>query len=395
MLDEVDKLGRDFRGDPASALLEVLDPEQNVEFRDHYLDVPFDLSQTMFICTANSLDTIPGPLLDRMEILQLSGYTEKEKLHIAQGYLVPRQIKENGLRPGEVTFEDEAILQLMRDYTREAGVRNLEREIGGICRKLVTRVSEGKMSFPFRITADKLSDLLGKPRFYSEVAERTETPGVATGLSWTPVGGDIMFIEASIMRGAKGFQLTGQLGDVMRESAQAALSYVRSRANDLGIDEKVFEKSDIHLHVPAGAQPKDGPSGGVAISTALVSALTGRQVRPDVAMTGEITLRGLVLPVGGVKEKVLAAHRAGLKTIILPKRNAIDLDELPQEVRDALQFILAERVEQVWDAALQPAPRKASAKKASASKTKPTAPRTNGHRTNNTRSKNGRKPPGK
>ncbi len=355
MLDEVDKIGADFRGDPSAALMEVLDPEQNREFRDHYLDVPFDLSQTMFICTANTLDTIPGPLRDRMEILQLSGYTEKEKLNIARGYLVPRQIKENGLRVGEVTFEDTAILQLMHDYTREAGVRNLEREIGGICRKLVTRVSEGKSEFPVRVTADKLQDLLGKPKFYSEVADRTETSGVATGMAWTPVGGDIMFIEATIMRGTKGFQLTGQLGDVMRESAQAALSYVRSRAADLKIDDSVFAKSDIHLHVPAGAQPKDGPSAGVTISTALVSALTGRQVLPNIAMTGEITLRGLVLPVGGIKEKVLAAHRAGLKTIILPKRNAIDLDELPQEVRDELTFVLAERVEQVWDHALQPA----------------------------------------
>jgi ATP-dependent Lon protease len=354
MLDEVDKIGADFRGDPSAALMEVLDPEQNREFRDHYLDVPFDLSQTMFICTANTLDTIPGPLLDRMEILQLSGYTEQEKLHIAQGYLVPRQIKENGLRPGEVTFEDDATLQLMRDYTREAGVRNLEREIGSICRKLVTRVSEKKAEFPIRVVSDKLQDLLGKPKFYSEVADRTETSGVATGLAWTPVGGDLIFIEATLMRGAKGFQITGHLGDVMRESAQAALSYVRSRAADLGIEQKVFDHHDIHLHIPAGAQPKDGPSAGVTISTALVSALTGRHVKPDVAMTGEITLRGLVLPVGGVKEKILAAHRAGLKTIILPKRNAIDLDDLPEEVRKSLHFVLAERVEQVWEAALQP-----------------------------------------
>ncbi|HEY3291230.1 MAG TPA: endopeptidase La [Anaerolineae bacterium] len=369
MLDEVDKIGADFRGDPSAALMEVLDPEQNREFRDHYLDVPFDLSQTMFICTANSLDTIPGPLRDRMEILQLSGYTENEKLHIAQEYLIPRQIGENGLRPGEVTFEDGSILQIIRDYTREAGVRNLEREIGSISRKLVTRVSEKKTTFPARITTDKMQDLLGKPKFYSEVADRTETSGVATGLAWTPVGGDLIFIEATIMRGTKGFQLTGQLGDVMRESAQAALSYVRSRAADLGIDDAVFAKSDIHLHIPAGAQPKDGPSAGVTISTALVSALTGRQVLPNIAMTGEITLRGLVLPVGGIKEKVLAAHRAGLKTIILPKRNAIDLDELPQEVRDTLNFILVERVEQVWDNALRPAKKTRRAKTAHAKKT--------------------------
>ena len=363
MLDEVDKIGADFRGDPSAALMEVLDPEQNREFRDHYLDVPFDLSQTMFICTANTLDTIPGPLLDRMEVLQLSGYTEQEKLHIAQEYLVPRQIKENGLRPGEVTFEDGGILQLTRDYTREAGVRNLEREVGGICRKLVTRVSEKKAEFPIRVTSDKLQDLLGKPRYYSEIADRTEVSGVATGLAWTPVGGEIMFFEATIMRGAKGFQLTGHLGDVMRESAQAALSYVRSRASDLKIDPKVFDRNDIHLHIPAGSTPKDGPSAGVTISTALVSALTGRRVKPDVAMTGEITLRGLVLPVGGVKEKILAAHRAGLKTIIMPKRNAMDLDDLPAEVRESLHFILAERVEQVWAAALQPAKPVRSAKR--------------------------------
>ena len=356
MLDEVDKLGADFRGDPSAALLEVLDPEQNREFRDHYLDVPFDLSQTMFICTANTLESIPGPLRDRMEILQLSGYTEQEKLRIAQGYLVPRQIKENGLRAGEVTFDDEAIRELTRSYTREAGVRNLEREIGGICRKLVTRMQEGKLSFPVRVTANMLLDLSGKPRFYPEVAERTGASGVATGLSWTPVGGEIIFVEATVMRGAKGFQLTGQLGDVMRESAQAALSYVRSKAADMKIDAAIFEKSDIHLHVPAGAQPKDGPSAGVTMSTAIISVLTGRQVRPDVAMTGEITLRGLVLPVGGIKEKVLAAHRAGLKTVILPKRNEVDLDDLPEDVLKSMDFVFVERVEQVWDAALAPAP---------------------------------------
>ena len=352
MLDEVDKLGADYRGDPSSALLEVLDPEQNRSFRDHYLDVPFDLSQAIFICTANSLETIPGPLRDRMEILQLSGYTEQEKLAIAKGYLVPRQLKENGLREGEVTFVDSAILKLMRDYTREAGVRNLEREIGSICRKLVTRVQEGKVKFPYRVVDKQLSELRGKAKFYSEVAERTEIAGVATGLSWTPVGGDILFIEATRMPGAKGFQLTGQLGDVMRESAQAALSYIRSHAAELKLDAEIFDKSDIHLHVPAGAQPKDGPSAGVTMATAITSLLTGRKVRSDVAMTGEITLRGSVLPVGGVKEKVLAAHRAGLKTIILPRRNEPDLDDLPKEVRKALKFVLVERVEQVLDVAL-------------------------------------------
>ncbi|MCL6512590.1 MAG: endopeptidase La [Anaerolineae bacterium] len=351
MLDEVDKMGSDFRGDPSSALLEVLDPEQNREFRDHYLDVPFDLSQTIFICTANTLETIPGPLRDRMEILQLSGYTEQEKLKIAQGYLVPRQLKENGLRVGEVTFSDEAILKLMREYTREAGVRNLEREIGSICRKLVARAQEGKTALPFHVTPNSLTDLRGKAKFYNEVVERTEIPGVATGMSWTPFGGDIMFIEATRMPGAKGFQLTGQLGDVMKESAQAALSYVRSHAGNLKIDPKIFDKSDIHVHVPAGAQPKDGPSAGVTIATALASLLTGRRVRHDVAMTGEITLRGLVLPVGGIKEKVLAAHRAGLKTIILPKRNEPDLDDLPEEVRDSLESDVAQAICQGMESA--------------------------------------------
>ncbi len=381
MLDEVDKLGADFRGDPSAALLEVLDPEQNREFRDHYLDVPFDLSQTMFICTANTLESIPGPLRDRMEILQLSGYTEQEKLRIAQGYLAPRQIKENGLRPGEVAFDDQAIQQLARSYTREAGVRNLEREIGGICRKLVTRMQEGKLQFPVRVTPDMLIDLSGKPKFYPEVAERTGASGVATGLSWTPVGGDIIFVEATVMRGSKGFQLTGQLGDVMRESAQAALSYVRSKAADMGIDEAIFEKSDIHLHVPAGAQPKDGPSAGVTMSTAIISVLTGRQVRPDVAMTGEITLRGLVLPVGGIKEKVLAAHRAGLRTVILPKRNEVDLDDLPEDVLKSMDFVFVERVEQVWEAALVPASGRAGRRRSPAVKV-----------LSKSRSRNGRKP---
>ncbi len=353
MLDEVDKLGRDMRGDPSAALLEVLDPEQNREFRDHYLDVPFDLSQVIFVCTANGLDTIPGPLRDRMEILQLSGYTEKEKLNISKGYLVPRQLKENGLRKGEIKFDDETLLQLMRDYTREAGVRNLEREIGSICRKIVTQSAEGKLKLPTRVKPKQLSEWLGKPKFYSEAKDRTNIPGVAIGMAWTPVGGDILFIEATHMQGAKGFMLTGQLGDVMRESAQIALSYVRSRATKLKIDKKVFAENDIHLHVPSGAQPKDGPSAGVAMSTALVSLLQGRKVRADVAMTGEITLRGAVLPVGGIKEKVLAAHRIGLKTIILPRRNEVDLDDLPTEVRDALKFVLVDRVEQAWEAALE------------------------------------------
>ncbi len=353
MLDEIDKLGRDYRGDPAAALLEVLDPEQNREFRDHYLDVPFDLSQVMFVCTANQLDTIPSPLRDRMEILQLSGYTEQEKLAISKGYLLPRQLKENGLKTGEVKFTDSALLQLMRDRTREAGVRNLEREIGTICRKLVTRNAEGRQKLPTTVKPVLLGELLGKPRFYNESKERTQSPGVAIGMVWTPVGGDIIYIEASKMPGGKGFMLTGQLGDVMRESAQAALTYVRSHAAELGIDPKTFADNDIHLHVPAGAQPKDGPSAGVTMCVALISLLTHRKVRSDVAMTGEITLRGSVLPVGGIKEKVLAAHRAGVKTIVLPHRNAVDLDDLPAEVREGLRFIPAERVEQVIAAAFE------------------------------------------
>ena len=351
MLDEVDKLTSDFRGDPSSALLEVLDPEQNREFRDHYLDVPFDLSQVIFICTANYLEAIPGPLRDRMEVIQLSGYIDQEKISIAQGYLLPRQIKENGLRAGEVTFDDAAIERIIRDYTREAGVRQLEREIGRVCRKLATQIAEGSVS-TMTITADQVQSYLGKPRFFGEVAERTQIPGVATGLAWTPVGGDIMFIEATQMPGGRGFQLTGQLGDVMRESAQAALSYVRSRATQFDLSADYFAKHDIHLHVPAGAVPKDGPSAGVTMATALASLLTGRTVREDVAMTGEITLRGQVLPVGGIKEKVLAAHRAGLKTVILPGRNERDLEDLPQEERNSMKFVLVDEVDQVFDTAL-------------------------------------------
>lgn len=351
MLDEVDKVGADYRGDPSSALLEVLDPAQNKAFRDHYLDVDFDLSQVIFICTANQLDPIQPALRDRMEILQLSGYTEDEKLNIAKGYLIPRQIEENGLKPDEIKFEDAAIRQLARDYTREAGVRNLERVIGSVCRKVATHIAEGKLA-PVNVNPEAVPELLGKPRFYAEVAERTTIPGVATGLAWTPVGGDILFIEATRMPGGKGFVVTGQLGDVMKESAQAALSYVRSKAKDLGIEETFFDHSDIHLHIPEGATPKDGPSAGVTMATALASLLTNRVVKSDVAMTGEITLRGRVLPVGGIKEKVLAASRAGLKTVILPKRNEKDLDDLPDEVRKGMNFVFAEQVGDVWNAAL-------------------------------------------
>jgi ATP-dependent Lon protease len=351
MLDEVDKLGTDFRGDPASALLEVLDPEQNREFRDHYLDVPFDLSQVMFITTANLLDPIPAPLRDRMEILKLSGYTETEKVRITQGYLIPRQLRENGLRPDELSFTDGALRKTIRDYTREAGVRNLEREIGRVARKVVTRIAEGEVE-PARVKVHDVSRFLGKPRYFPETALRTQLPGVATGLGVTIAGGDLMFFEATQMPGNKGFTVTGQLGEVMKESAQAALSYVRSKAQGLGIPNDLFEKSDIHLHVPAGAVPKDGPSAGVTMATALASLLTGCRVRDDVGMTGEITLRGQVLPVGGVKEKVLAAHRAGLKCVILPKQNAKDLEDVPEEVRASLQFVLAEHVDDVFEAAL-------------------------------------------
>jgi ATP-dependent Lon protease len=356
MLDEVDKLGHDFRGDPSSALLEVLDPEQNAEFRDHYLDVPFDLSQVFFITTANWLDPIPQPLLDRMEVIELHSYTEEEKIKIAQGYLTPRQIRENGLRGEEISFTEAALRRLAREYTREAGVRNLEREIGAVCRKVATKVAEKSAAFgSVVVDAADLNTYLGRPKFLSEVAERVEMAGVATGLAWTPTGGDIMFFEATRMPGSKGFTLTGQLGDVMKESAQAALSWVRSRAKDYAVDGEFFAKSDIHLHIPAGATPKDGPSAGVTMATALMSLLTGRPVRKDIAMTGEITLRGQVLPVGGIKEKVLAANRNGLCTIILPKRNEFDLEDVPETVRANMQFIFAERVDDVVAAALTPA----------------------------------------
>jgi len=351
MLDEVDKLGSDFRGDPASALLEVLDPEQNREFRDHYLDVPFDLSQVMFITTANVLDAIPAPLRDRMEVLQLSGYTEDEKVQIAKSYLIPRQIRENGLRPEEVALDEDSIREIVRSYSREAGVRELERQIGTAFRKVAANVAEGQTDVKHVVDKDSLAEYLGKPRYYYEAVQRTQVPGVATGLAWTPAGGDILFIEATKMKGNKGFIMTGQLGDVMRESAQAALSFVRSRASDLGIDEDEFAEMDIHLHVPAGGIPKDGPSAGVTIATALVSLLREEPINGTVGMTGEITLRGQVLPVGGIKEKVLAAHRAGLKTVCLPARNIKDLDEIPDDVRQTTRFVLVDKVDQVFEAA--------------------------------------------
>ncbi len=355
MLDEIDKLGRDFRGDPSAALLEVLDPEQNHEFRDHYLDVPFDLSEVLFITTANELDPIPPPLRDRMEIITLSGYTEQEKLQIASRYLVPRQIRENGLRPSEIQFTQDALQTLIRDYTREAGVRNLERAIGSVVRKVATRIAEGEVK-RVRVTPAAVRKMLGKPRFGygEELASRTELPGVAIGLSVTAFGGDVLFVEATHMPGGKGFQYTGQLGEVMQESARAAFSYVRAHSSDLGVSPDYFEKHDIHLHVPAGAVPKDGPSAGITMVTALASLMTGRTVKHNVAMTGEITLRGKVLPVGGVKDKVLAAHRFGVDTVILPKRNQPDLDDLPDDVRQALTFVLVDDVKEVLEAALSP-----------------------------------------
>lgn len=351
MLDELDKIGVDFRGDPSSALLEVLDPEQNYSFSDHYLEVSFDLSKVMFVATANILETIPPALRDRMEVLDLPGYTEEEKLMIAKTHLIPKQFEAHGLEPKHLQIENEAIQLIIRSYTREAGVRNLERQLATICRGVAKYVASGKETTEV-VTPEKVAQYLGPVRFFSEVAERTSVPGVATGLSWTPTGGDILFIEATLMRGGKNLSLTGQLGDVMKESAQAALSYIRSKAKELGIPEDFYEKSDIHIHVPAGAIPKDGPSAGVTIMTALASLLTGRAVRSDVAMTGEITLRGQVLPVGGIKEKVLAAKQAGITTIILPKRNEKDLEEIPENVKKDLHFIFVQKMDEVLEAAL-------------------------------------------
>lgn len=352
MLDEIDKLGNDWRGDPSSALLEVLDPAQNNAFVDTYLGVPFDLSQVFFIATANTLETIPGPLLDRMEIVQLAGYTDDEKVAIAQNYLVPKQIKAHGLRVEEVSFEPAALRTVVRGYTREAGVRNLEREIANICRKVAKEIAEGRTD-PVVVTPDTVMTYLERPRFVDEVRERTDRPGVATGLAWTPVGGDVLFVEAAIMP-SKNEQmiLTGMLGDVMRESVQAAMSYVRSNARLFGIDPNVFDGKAIHVHVPAGAIPKDGPSAGVTMVTALVSLLTNRPVQPDVAMTGEITLRGKVLPVGGIKEKILAAHRLGVKCVILPKQNERDLEDVPAELRQQMTFVLADTASDVVSRAL-------------------------------------------
>src|SRR5436190_302983 len=358
MLDEVDKLGMDFRGDPASALLEVLDPEQNATFRDHYLDVPFDLSRVLFITTANVIDTVPAPLRDRIELINLAGYTEEEKVAIAQRHLVRKQACEHGLASGtDIVFEPESLRLLARGYTREAGVRSLEREIASVCRKVARRRAEGNTE-PVRVVPDVVVSYLGVPRFeLEEVEQRTRVPGVATGLAWTPAGGDVLFVEATRMRGAHTLTLTGQLGDVMKESVQAALSWVRSHAGELGIDPEFWEHSDVHVHVPAGAIPKDGPSAGVTMATALVSLLTARPVRPDLAMTGEISLSGRVLPVGGIKEKVLAAHRAGIRTIVLPRRNEKNLlEDVPAAVRQSLSVHLADTIGDVLGVALEHSP---------------------------------------
>jgi len=351
MIDEIDKVGADFRGDPQSALLEVLDPEQNNTFRDHYLDLPFDLSQVLFVCTANSLDTISPPLRDRMEIIQLSGYTELEKLQIAKRYLVPKQRKANGLKDSQAQINDAALRSIIVDYTREAGVRNLEREIGTTFRKIARKIAEAPR-YKGRIKADGLAEYLSKPLFYNEVKKRVASVGVATGMFYTPVGGDILFIETTTMPGTGKLVLTGQLGDVMKESAQAAVSFLRSRSSELGLPDDYFAKHDLHIHVPTGATPKDGPSAGVALATAIASLLSGIKVDPDVAMTGEITLTGQVLPIGGLKEKVLGAKRAGIRKIILPKRNEIDLDDIPKEVRDTMSFVAVEELSEVLQHAL-------------------------------------------
>jgi ATP-dependent Lon protease len=353
MLDEVDKVASDWRGDPSSALLEVLDPEQNHSFRDNYLDLAFDLSKVMFIATANALDPIPAALRDRMEVLELAGYTEEEKLHIARRYLLPKQIAANALIADEVSMGDEALLVIIRDYTREAGVRNLEREIGTICRKVVKQMVEGRIGGVV-VTPQLVHELLGRQRFFAEAAERIDRPGVVTGLVWTSVGGDIIFVEAAMMRSRESqLTLTGQLGDVMKESAMTALSYVRSNATLLGIDPRVFEDNSLHIHVPAGSIPKDGPSAGITMMTAIVSLALSRKVRSDVAMTGEISLRGKVLPIGGLKEKVLAAHRAGITTIIIPKRNVPDLEDLPKELESKLTIIPVDDAHEVLANALE------------------------------------------
>jgi ATP-dependent Lon protease len=355
MIDEIDKMGADFRGDPSSAMLEVLDPAQHDSFRDHYLDLEFDLSEVLFIATANVLDTVPGPLQDRMETIELAGYTLEEKRHIARRYLVPRQIEANGLKPSQIEFGEPALTAIVEEYTREAGVRNLERQIGAICRKVARDVAEGKGKRKVKVSAKRARELLGRRRVFAEQRRRTKDPGVATGLAWTPAGGDVLFIEATAMPGSGGLTITGQLGDVMKESAQAALSYVRGHWHDVapGLEEDWFAKHDIHIHVPAGAVPKDGPSAGVAMTVALASLISGRPVRNDVAMTGEVTLTGQVLPIGGLKEKSLAAQRAGIKRVIVPARNEGDVAEIPAHERSALEFVHVDEVSKAIDAALK------------------------------------------
>jgi ATP-dependent Lon protease len=354
MLDEVDKIGLDFRGDPSAALLEVLDPEQNCAFSDHYLEVPFDLSKVMFITTANLVDPIPPALRDRMEVLELPGYTEIEKLHIAEKFLIPRQLQAHGLSRKMLKIGDDAILAIVRDYTREAGLRNLEREIGTICRKIARQVAQGAKRST-KVTTDSLEGFLGHRRFRYELAEKADEVGVATGLAWTQSGGDVLFVEAILVPGKGNLTLTGHLGDIMQESARAALTYARSRAASLGAEGDFYAKNDVHIHVPAGAVPKDGPSAGITMAVALVSALTRRPVSRETGMTGEITLRGKILPVGGIKEKVLAAHRAGIKRLILPRDNERDLEDVPRHVKDKLEFAFVERIDEVLAETLQPA----------------------------------------
>ncbi|MCX7912097.1 MAG: endopeptidase La, partial [Dehalococcoidales bacterium] len=346
MLDEIDKIGADFRGDPAAALLEVLDPEQNYAFSDHYLEVPFDLSRVMFITTANLTDPIPPALRDRMEILELPGYTEPEKLQIARRFIIPKQLKEHGLTTDTIDIPDDVITTIIRNYTREAGLRNLEREIGTICRKVARQVAQGATG-TFRVSAENLKDYLGQPKFRYELAEETAEIGVATGLAWTQAGGDILSVEATLVPGRGNLILTGQLGEVMQESARAAFTYARSRAGMLGVDERFYAKNDVHIHVPAGAIPKDGPSAGITMAVALISALTKKPVPRDTGMTGEITLRGKILPVGGIKEKVLAAHRSGIKKVILPAENEKDLAEVPGHVRNDLKFVFVKNADEV------------------------------------------------
>jgi ATP-dependent Lon protease len=352
MLDEVDKLGNDYRGDPAAALLEILDPQQNNSFRDHYLDLPFDLSRIFFIATANQLGPIPAPLRDRMEIIPLAGYSDREKLEIARRYLVPRQTAENGLNSGQLKITDDAVELIAARYTREAGVRQLERTVGSIARKVALKIAQAQAE-NVTVTANELREYLGPPRFYPEQARKELPAGVATGMAWTEMGGEVLFIEATLLPGGRGLTITGQLGEVMQESARAAQSYLWSHAAEFGIEPEIFKEFGVHLHVPAGAIPKDGPSAGVTITSALASLYTGRRVRPDTAMTGEITLSGLVFPIGGVKEKVLAAHRAGIRRIILPSRNEADVDDIPEDVRNDLQIVFVSGIAEVLDAALE------------------------------------------